>query len=290
MTDVATVSLSLDDAVKHALVGTSRGDLPVPPAAGPLGEALAAVAGAAAGPEARLLAAAAVLSAYEACGRVPMKDGDGRAAGDTAAAVVAAASARPAPASPDVAPACSPRAADFLSQLLAMTDTPAKRQLLGEWFDAAAAARRRVPHAALPDVLEYAAGHRAARPQASAVAGERGHWLMAQNPRWQFGVAAEADPKEVWATGKPDQRLAALRRVRAADPPAALALVESTWKEDGADERAAFVAALADGLGPADEPFLEAALDDRSKQVRAAAVELLAKLPGSAFVARMVAR
>jgi hypothetical protein len=44
------------------------------------------------------------------------------------------------------------------------------------------------------------------------------------------------------------------------------------------------------GLSQADEPFLEAALDDRSKQVRDAAAELLAELPASAFVARMSAR
>ena len=40
----------------------------------------------------------------------------------------------------------------------------------------------------------------------------------------------------------------------------------------------------------ADEPLLEAALDDRRKPVRDAAVALLTRLPGSRFGARMAAR
>jgi hypothetical protein len=39
-----------------------------------------------------------------------------------------------------------------------------------------------------------------------------------------------------------------------------------------------------------DAPFLDTALDDRSKEVRRAAADLLARLPTSVFVARMLAR
>jgi len=81
-----------------------------------------------------------------------------------------------------------------------------------------------------------------------------------------------------------------VRRVRSENPSAAREMIASTWGEDSADDRAAFVAALLVGLGPDDEGFLESALDDRSKQVRAAAAELLARLPDSAFVRRMVER
>jgi hypothetical protein len=44
------------------------------------------------------------------------------------------------------------------------------------------------------------------------------------------------------------------------------------------------------GLGPDDEPFLEAALDDKAATVRDAAVLLLARLPTSRRAARMAAR
>ena len=57
-----------------------------------------------------------------------------------------------------------------------------------------------------------------------------------------------------------------------------------------AETRAAYVEALGVGLGPEDEPFLESALDDKSRQVRAEAVRLLATLPASRFAGRMTAR
>src|SRR5690606_39859301 len=47
------------------------------------------------------------------------------------------------------------------------------------------------------------------------------------------------------------------------------------------------LAALAEDLDPADEPLLEAALDDRRSEVRRTAAGLLALLPGSAFAGRM---
>lgn len=54
-----------------------------------------------------------------------------------------------------------------------------------------------------------------------------------------------------------------------------------------ADFRAQALAALATRLSPDDEPFLEAALDDRSQAVRAEAARLLARLPTSALAGRM---
>src|SRR6185503_19756432 len=111
-----------------------------------------------------------------------------------------------------------------------------------------------------------------------------------QNPRWQFASAETVDAKSVWETGNAEQRVSVLKRMRETEPAAARELIESTWKQDGADERTKFVEAMSVGLSQSDEPFLEAALDDRSKQVRGAAAELLAELPASAFVARMIAR
>ena len=66
--------------------------------------------------------------------------------------------------------------------------------------------------------------------------------------------------------------------------------MEQTWSTDGAQHRAAAVAALLVGLGPDDEPFLEGCLDDRARSVREEACRLLDRLPGSARAARMADR
>ncbi len=68
------------------------------------------------------------------------------------------------------------------------------------------------------------------------------------------------------------------------------ALVVSTWTQEAAEDRAAFLLGLDEGLSLEDEPFLESALDDRSKLVRRAAADLLARLPDSAFCRRMIER
>jgi hypothetical protein len=125
--------------------------------------------------------------------------------------------------------------------------------------------------------------------------GKRGRWLARQNPDWAYAVAGEVPDEpgaidEAWTTGTPEARVALLRQLRQADPARGRELLASTWKTDGPEDRAAFLKAFEIGLGPDDEPFLEAALDDRRKEVRAAAIELLTRLPGSRLVRRMIER
>jgi hypothetical protein len=62
------------------------------------------------------------------------------------------------------------------------------------------------------------------------------------------------------------------------------------WSSRSASDRVDMVNALACGLSADDEPFLESALDDRSKLVRSAAAALFATLPTSGFSNRMRAR
>ena len=81
--------------------------------------------------------------------------------------------------------------------------------------------------------------------------------------------------------------VAVLRGVDAADARDRLA---ATWRTESAAGRATLLASLETALGPDDEPFLEQALDDRGREVRAVAAALLASIPGSALVARMTER
>src|SRR5512139_368419 len=110
------------------------------------------------------------------------------------------------------------------------------------------------------------------------------------------GVAADADgagglpDPAVWETGTRGGRVAYLVRLRRADPAAARFALRQTWAKEPAPERTAFLATFEQGLSLEDEPFLESALDDRAKDVRALAADLLARLPGSAYARRMAER
>ncbi|MGW4637567.1 DUF5691 domain-containing protein [Sphaerisporangium sp. NPDC004334] len=94
----------------------------------------------------------------------------------------------------------------------------------------------------------------------------------------------------LWEFGTRGDRLSYLRSLRTADPVGARALLLRSWDEESPEDRAAFVHALAEGLSMADEPFLEAALDDRRREVRGQAADLLTRLPDSRLGRRMAER
>lgn len=159
--------------------------------------------------------------------------------------------------------------------------------ILPEWLREAVRLGRHAPPELLPALLERARQDRALRALALAAGGHRAQWLAAHNPDWAF---ATVDSPGLWETGNRDQRITILRALRVTAPAEARAKVEAVWKTEPADIRAAFVAELAAQLSDDDAPFLDAALDDRSKEVRRVAIDLLARLPSSAFVGRMIVR
>jgi hypothetical protein len=149
---------------------------------------------------------------------------------------------------------------------------------------------------ALPRLLDLGKQKPEYREALLPVLGNRGRWLAAQNPDWSYAVGAgglgadAGDADAAWQTGDRAARRSLLSRLRHGDPARARALLESTWSQEPAEDRARFVAALEKGLSPADEAFLEAALDDRSKEVRRIAAQLLTRLSGSQLVRRMAQR
>jgi hypothetical protein len=161
-------------------------------------------------------------------------------------------------------------------------------ELQAEWVKALAAAGQVVPPELAPGLLTWSRNWPEGQPGVTAVVGERGRWLAAQNPAWDYVLGA-TDPA-AWETGSRSARLAYLRRLREADKDAARGLLNQTWPDESPDDRPAFLAVLETGLSLADEPFLEAALDDRRKEVRDRAADFLVRLPESRLVARMVAR
>ncbi|MEU8829618.1 DUF5691 domain-containing protein [Streptomyces sp900116325] len=225
----------------------------------------------------------------------------------------ATAAARPGTAPADPRPPLPPAARRRLAQLLADRSAPSGgggrrgtapdlTELIPQWLAAADRRGFRAPASLLPPLLDAARARTDLRPQALAFAGPRGLWLAGLNPEWKFALrgspgssllpdVTDADAvHRLWEEGLFAERVALLGAVRAHDPGGALALLTSTWSTERAEDRLMFLDSLRAGLSAADEPFLEQALSDRSRNVRATAAELLSALPESALAGRMAAR
>ena len=147
------------------------------------------------------------------------------------------------------------------------------------------------PPELLPDLLELGVKQALLRPLIVAVAGPRGQWLADQNPqRWGWAAPAASTwegLRQIWQRSDSAARLLLLRQLRQKSPAWARQLLESTWKAETPSSRANYTRALEIGLSMDDEPFLEAALDDRDHTVRRRCAEVLAALTASRMAQRM---
>jgi Family of unknown function (DUF5691) len=207
--------------------------------------------------------------------------------------------------------------------------SPDLTELLPQWLAGANEFGYRAPAPQLPALLDAARSRTDLRPETLKFAGPRGLWLARLNPDWKFALrnsppqataedasahaadaagadagrtdsdteaqeAQEAQPtaaaQRLWEEGLFAERVALLTALRRRDPAAGLALLATTWSSERAEDRLMFLDSLRESLCPSDEPFLEQALTDRSRTVRATAAELLSNLPSSALAARMAAR
>ncbi|OON74242.1 hypothetical protein GBW32_22715 [Streptomyces tsukubensis] len=272
-----------EELVTVALLGTDRRPLP---------RAVPGADGASA-----LLDAAAVRTLRRRAGLVPVK-----------------AAALPEPAAPDPRPALPPAARHRLALLLSdqsaagigggrRGSAPDLTELLPQWLAATNSEGYAPPAELLPALLDTARGRTDIRPQALRFAGPRGLWLARLNPDWKFALRdtqggggtlpapdRTEEVEQLWQEGLFAERVALLSLVRNHAPEKARALLGTTWAKDRAEDRLMFLDSLRTGLSEEDEPFLERALSDRSRNVRSTAAELLSALPGSALAGRMAAR
>ncbi|MEE1940643.1 DUF5691 domain-containing protein, partial [Streptomyces sp. TRM 70361] len=201
---------------------------------------------------------------------------------------------------------------------------PDLAELLPQWLAAANAHGYRAPAEQLPALLDAARARTDLRSPVLALGGPRALWLARLNPDWRFalrgrtdrgpglpaagqdgrsgaaGTAADAAGgadgtdraavRRLWEEGLFAERSALLVSLRRHDPAAARELLAGTWPTERAEDRLMFLDTLREGLSPDDEEFLEQALTDRSRTVRATAAELLSALPASALAARMAVR
>jgi hypothetical protein len=259
----ATASDLWNALLKTALLGTDRTPLPELHTDGHMQTFFAQVDPS--NKEKALLTAAALLSVYRSCGTLPNK-----------------ATASPlTPAEPESIPRCTPGAAAYLARML-QGEFPF---LIPEFLDALIASGRRIPHELLPAALAAGRKDTQIRPNLSRTIGLRGEWLASLNDDWHY-IGGKIDTAE-WETSSRPSRVSLLKTLRPTDPAAARQLLESTWSTDSPDDRIAFIHELQPGLSPEDEAFLETSLDDRRKEVRRKAADLLAQLPTSRLLERM---
>lgn len=264
----------MDNISNAALVGTARAAVDEAlPSATPEGGLIGSLADVST--EQRMLLAGGVRAIYRLAGYAPEQV-------DVAL--------EPAPAESKTV--CPPHVADLIHQAL----TDRTDDLLREALERMIVAGMILPPEMLP--LALGAATVAQRPLMAQVAGERGTWLGSFNSAWSWVRDAQvrrldempADADTIWQEGTPNDRLQVLARWRATDPAKARTEIAATWRQEKVDFRVELTEALATNLSADDESLLETALDDRSVNVRAVAQRLLARIPGSAYSARAVAR
>ncbi|MBW4520610.1 MAG: hypothetical protein KME16_13015 [Scytolyngbya sp. HA4215-MV1] len=245
--------------VSAALLGTDRQPFTLPTAPGQLGQFLPQLAHLSS--EATLLTAAAALALHKHAGWLPPQL--------PVPAPIPHETGEPY----DDLPRCSPRAARLLQQMLQGQHAV----VLPEWLILAAQRGQRVPELELPELLDLGKQRRDLRAKILWVLGQRGRWLAAQNPEWKYAVTVATE--EDWETGHQAARELYFQDLRANNPDRARELLQTTWKQEVASDRAKFLETFSIGLSMADEPFLTAGLNDRGKEVRRVAADLLARLP-----------
>lgn len=177
---------------------------------------------------------------------------------------------------PETKAYCSATAIQSLHHTLDSENIP----LLTLWMELCVRHQQVLPPEYLPRILENASRHKSLRNLAAACCGKRGEWLAQFNREWNFSVAADTT-EEMWENGTTAQRLEALTRIRQERPADARALLQATWPQESAAVKAELLNALATGVSIEDAPWLETLLNEKSKQVKEAALTLLKKIPGS---------
>jgi hypothetical protein len=261
-----TIEQIWNDIQTTAVLGTERQPVSVPQCDGPLGNLLTQIESPS--QEKILLSSATALFLYRKAGQLPAQDSELSIT----------------PCDLDDLPVCGERPSQYLMAML----NGQRAEFLTEWLEASAKAGKRAPDIALPQLLDLTKSKPDLRDAIIPVLGKRGQWLASQNPDWCF--TNREDDQSLWQTGNRQARMELLTRLRKTNPASARELLLSTWAEETPDDRASFLDTFEAGLSLEDEPLLEEALDDRRKEVRRVAAELLSSLTGSQLTKRMLER
>lgn len=196
-----------------------------------------------------------------------------------------------APAPPETRPLITEAHAFLIERALSV------RPVLDGVISDIAAAGLRLPARLIPELLRMYQGTGVPQHLWDAI-GTAGQWYATEhyrlNHRALRHVTATADdewPDEADFThGDTAKRLHWVATARRIDPDRARDLVITHWAAEDAESRAQLLEAFATPEHDGDEPFLEAALDDRAAIVRAAAIAVLGARTRSRYLDRMKER
>ncbi len=254
------------DLVKTAVVGTQRQQLKIVKQDNQLDEVLSRLD--INDKEGSLLKAAGVISLYQKAGKLTAIDNKKN---DETCDL-------------DDLPFCSQDSEQHLGMMLSGEYSA----FLPEWLTLLAEAKKVVSPKYLPELLTKGIIQHHWRIYILPVLGKRGIWLAAQNPDWNYVSGENTD--KIWKSGSLEARIKLLKELRQSEPEKGRKQLQNIWSKERAPERASLLEVLEVGLSVDDEPFLEDALNDRSKQVRDVAARSLAQIPESKLVQRMIER
>ena len=159
---------------------------------------------------------------------------------------------------------------------------------LPEWLKLLAETKKVVSPKYLHELLTLGKRNNHLRKDILPVLGKRGIWLAGLNPDWNYVSGENTD--KIWKNGSLEAKKNLLKELRQSEPKKGREQLQNIWSKERAQERSILLEALEVSINVDDEPFLEDALDDRSKLVRDVAARLLAQIPESKLVKRMIER
>lgn len=182
------------------------------------------------------------------------------------------------PAGAETQPYCSPQATAVLNSILQEDND----WLLRYWLEQCAQKHQLIKPELLPAVLEKAQKFVIIQSLAVACSGNRGQWLSWFNADWSY--FSPIPNNEIWQTGKPEERLKALKNIRSEDPAKALQLIQETWEQENTAAKADLLKILAQNSSADDLPWLESLSGEKSQKVKDEVMTLLKTIPGSSII------
>jgi Family of unknown function (DUF5691) len=171
---------------------------------------------------------------------------------------------------------CSPRAANLLLQVLEGDYADVLIEALGLLEESG----QDFPPQSLPALIQRCLEQEKFRDLVLPRIGSLGQWLIGQNPAWQELDSSRFDHLD-WELATGIQRFLLLQHLRRENPEHALQLLAQSWDNAAPEWRAQLLLCLEIGLNKKDEVFLEQCLQEKRRETRQAAAELLSVMSNS---------